>query len=332
MKSTAIAALLLVAAPAAALSPSSFVFFGDSFIDAGAVHQFTGGAVAPAAQGFFQGRFSDGPTWADLLGKASFGGFVPTFYTGNPPLTVPGSPGFTFTPGATNFAVGGARAGSDDGQIPGLLTQVGLYNLYRAATGDQPDADTLFVINFGNNDVNYIDGLGTLAEKQAAAGQYVTNITTVVAGLSNQGITNILVAGVPNPTNPTGVALQEVLDMSLDGLAPLLTANSTTLHRFDYFDFFTELGRNPVRFDLPATLITDPTRWCIKELPFGSDCSNYLSFDGIHVTKGVQLAIADSISRQLSLPAVPEASTWGMMIIGFGAVGFAMRRRAALAA
>jgi len=35
----------------------------------------------------------------------------------------------------------------------------------------------------------------------------------------------------------------------------------------------------------------------------------------------------DFIIRVLVTPAVPEPATWGMMLLGFGAVGFAMRRR-----
>jgi len=38
-------------------------------------------------------------------------------------------------------------------------------------------------------------------------------------------------------------------------------------------------------------------------------------------------AKADNFGSGGSAPAVPESSTWAMMIAGFGAVGFAMRRR-----
>jgi len=33
-------------------------------------------------------------------------------------------------------------------------------------------------------------------------------------------------------------------------------------------------------------------------------------------------------TAQIYAPAVPEAGTWGMMILGFGLAGAAMRRRA----
>lgn len=320
-----------LASSAMALTPGGFVFFGDSFIDAGAVNQFSGGTVAPSALGFYQGRFSDGPTWADWLGRASLGSAVPTFYTGNAPGTIPGQPGFVYTPGASNFAVGGARAIGDDGLIPGLQTQLGLYGQYLAATGDLPGADTLFVINFGNNDVTLLIQLASDPVAQAIAAQtYVNNMVGTVAGLAAQGAQHILLAGVPNPTRLPGPMLQMALDAALDGLEanPMFTAN---LYRFDYFDFFADLEADPTQFGLPAGFITDQTRNCLAELAPGSDCSNYLLFDGIHVTAGVQKAIAIRISNQIGLPAVPEPATWAMMIAGFGMTGFALRNRRRLA-
>ena len=52
-------------------------------------------------------------------------------------------------------------------------------------------------------------------------------------------------------------------------------------------------------------------------------------------TTGFQTVLLDgsfSSSGQLvALPAVPELSTWSMMLVGFTAVGFALRRRASVA-
>ncbi len=324
------AAALFLSAPASALSPSQFVIFGDSFIDAGAVWEFTGRAQPSEALGFWQGRFSDGPTWADLLGYANLGYATPDFYGSNPPGTIPGLPGFVYTPGASNFAVGGARASGDDGLIPGLPSQLGLYGQYLAATGTAVDPAALYIINFGNNDVTLLEELaGDPAAQAAAAAAYVGNMVDAVVGLSSFGATNILLLGVPNPTEALGVALQAQLDLQLDAIEPGLAFAGTTLTRFDYFAFFNGVNVDPTRYGLPAGLITDQSRFCLGELAPGSDCSNYLSFDGIHVTRGVHQALAFEIAREAGLIAVPEPATWGLMIIGFGAVGFAMRRRTA---
>ncbi len=190
--------LLAFAGPAAALTPSQFVVFGDSFVDAGVVWEFTGRVQPDAALGFWQGRFSDGPTWVDYLGYANLGAPTANFYAGNPAGTVPGAPGFSFTPGATNFAVGGARASGDAGMIPGLPTQVSLYSAYLAATGQLPDINTLFILNFGNNDVSAIQAaVGNPALQAQIATAYVTNMVNTVVGLAGFGAQHILVAGVP---------------------------------------------------------------------------------------------------------------------------------------
>lgn len=327
------AALLLSAGPALAFAPSQFVVFGDSFIDAGSVHRFSGGTLAPRALGFWQGRWSDGPSWADYLGYANFGKPVETFYGKNAPGTLPGLPGFTYTPGASNFAVGGARASGDDLPIPGLLSQVGLYNQYVGATGVLPDANTLFILNFGNNDVNRIQALaGNPAEQAAVAQAYVLNMTNVALGLAASGARHVLIAGVPNPTEAEGVALQAALDAALDAAMPTFGFLGTSVYRFDYFAFFDALAADPTRFGLPATLITDQSRNCLAEVfppgP-GMDCSNYLLFDGIHVTRKVQRALSIEIGRLVGIAVVPEPGTWAMLIAGFGVVGMTARRRRA---
>lgn len=323
--------LLAFAGPAAALTPSQFVVFGDSFVDAGVVWEFTGRVQPDAALGFWQGRFSDGPTWVDYLGYANLGAPTANFYAGNPAGTVPGAPGFSFTPGATNFAVGGARASGDAGMIPGLPTQVSLYSAYLAATGQLPDINTLFILNFGNNDVSAIQAaVGNPALQAQIATAYVTNMVNTVVGLAGFGAQHILVAGVPNPTEAEGIALQAALDLALDGVQanPGFGAN---LYRFDYFNFFNALLVDPTVYGLPAGL--DVVNSCLDVETPGPDidCSNYLLFDGIHVTQGVQQALSIEIGRLVGLAVVPEPATWAMMIAGFGLVGCAARRRTSIA-
>lgn len=318
------------ASPALALSPSQFIIFGDSFIDAGSVWQFSGNTLPPLDQGFWYGRWSDGPSWADYLGYANLGGPTRAFNTGAAPGTLPPP----FVPGATNFAVGGARGSFDDvqalGVIPSLPTQLNIFQAYLLLTGQGFDPDALYIINFGNNDVNLIQSLaGDPVAQMMVANAYVSNMTNAVAGLSAAGAKNILLLGVPNPSEAEGVALQAALDLSLDALTPAL-APWTTLYRFDYFAFFGALVADPTQFGLPSTLITDQNRFCLAEVfpaQLGMDCSNYLLFDGIHVTRGVQKALSIEIGQLVGLAVVPEAATWAMLIAGFGLVGVAARRK-----
>ncbi len=57
-----------------------------------------------------------------------------------------------------------------------------------------------------------------------------------------------------------------------------------------------------------------------------------LDFSGLDMTKAATLKFTSSqnafeFDKLAILSAVPEPSTWGMMIVGLGAVGFSMRRR-----
>lgn len=307
-------AVAAVAAPAAALTPSTFYIFGDSFTDAGNIAASTGNTIPDPALGYWAGRFADGPNWADRLSYAQYG-----FATRASLL------------GGNNFSFGGARAAQDDiitpgappVAIPGLATQLGLYG----AQVGFVDPNALYIINFGNNDVNALQGSDadreglTVAEYRLA---YVQNMVGAVVGLNNFGAQNILILGVPNPLEAEGVSLQGLLDERLDMVEPTLTAN---LYRYSYFSFFTRLQADPTQFNLPADLdFTTPCLAAVAPGP-GINCDGFLSFDGTHVTSKVQRAIARDIARQVGLATVPEPQSWAMLIAGFGLVGAVMRRR-----
>lgn len=305
-----------LAAPAAALNPSTFYIFGDSFTDAGNIAAATGNTIPDPALGYWAGRFADGPNWADRLSYAQYG-----FATR------------ASLKGGNNFSFGGARAAQDDiisptQAIPGLESQLLLYSGQVGFV----DPNALYIINFGNNDVNALQGSDadreglTVAQYQAA---YVGNMVGTVAQLNALGAQNILILGVPNPLEIEGLQLQALLDAQLDALEPSLTAN---LYRYSYFSFFLRLQADPTQFNLPADLdFTTPCLAAVAPGP-GINCDGYLSFDGIHVTSKVQRAIARDIALQVGLANVPEPQSWAMLIAGFGLVGATMRRRARVAA
>lgn len=310
-------AALLVAAPVAAALPDRVYVFGDSFVDSGNANLATGGLAANAAQGYFMGRFGDGYNFADIISKRLTGTYATPFLAGG-----------------TNFAVGGARAAGDasaapfPGVIPGLTSQLGFYG---SVFGSYVDPDGLYIINFGNNDVNAIQGGDTYGLTAEDYGDlFTSNIVNTVLGLNAGGATRIIVLGVPNPTEAEGLALQAQLDAGLDAISPLLTAQLT---RFDYFGFFNRVLATPQAYGLTADV--DFTTPCIAARPViaGSiDCTGYFSFDGIHVTAPVQRAIAREVLIQAGLPTVPEPGTWLQMIAGFGLVGVVARRRKAVPA
>lgn len=311
----AAAAALVIGAPAAAATrPSSLIVFGDSLVDAGNAYIGSGGATAQPTLGYVDGRFTNGYEYTDIINRRLTGSYT------RPALL-----------GGDNYAVGGARAAGDATllgfNVPGLNNQLALY---QAASGGVADPNALYVINFGNNDVNAIQSGDTYGLDTAQySALYVANIVNAVAGLNAAGATRILVAGVPNPNEAEGVALQAQLDLGLDAISPFLTAS---LYRFDFFDFFTRLQANPDRFGLPADISFTqnciPGQLAISNPP---DCTNFFSFDGTHPTAPVHVALAKEVSRLIGIGGVPEPAVWLQLITGFGLAGTAMRRRRATA-
>ncbi len=284
--------------------------FGDSLVDAGNVFVATGGATPSPAQGYFQGRFTNGYDYTDHL-----------------QIALTGAPTAPSLPGGLNFGWGGSRAvGPAFGGFPtpGMPQQLGAY---LAASGGLGDPTGIYVINFGGNDAF---GLGTGDTGGLSPAAFVAlataNIVDAVTTLDSIGAGTILVTG--NPVgNAAGFALDGALQAALDALEPGLNAK---LVRFSYYDFYTRLLSDPTAYNFPAVIDTVTPCIAVRPVIAGTiDCTGYFSFDGIHFTDQVQRAIARDVVNQL---AVPEPATWGMMIIGFGAVGFALRRRPSLAA
>jgi len=102
-------------------------------------------------------------------------------------------------------------------------------------------------------------------------------------------------------------------------------AGDTGVSIFDIFGLGTSIAANPAAFGLVN--VTDacgaPSNAC--------DPATAQYWDGIHPTATAHTLIADAF---LAEAAVPEPSTWAMMIIGFVGLGFAFRqsrRRVSLA-
>lgn len=300
----AAAAALLAAAPALA-DPSNVVTFGDSLVDAGNVFTATFGTTPSAAQGYFQGRFQDGYNFADLLN-----------------IKLTGVPTTASLQGGDNWAWGGARGtGAGGFPVPGLNGQLGLFNGL-GPRGFSPSS--LVILNFGGNDVFGLESADTggLTPEDFAA-LYLANMAGAVQTFDALGASRILVMGVPN-ASPVGFGLDAALQATLDSIEPGLNA---TLYRFSYADFFGRLLSDPAAYGFPDGI--DTVNNCIDVRPVvnGSiNCSGIFSFDGIHFTAQVHRGIYRDLVQVLG---VPEPATWGMMIAGFGLVGFAARRKRA---
>ena len=295
---------LMIAPLAHAASFSTFYVFGDSLVDAGNIRIATGGTVPNPALGYFQGRFTNGYDYTDLLSIQAFG-----------------APTKASLAGGNNFALGSARVVANGDAVPDLGLQLAAYNL---RSGGVADPSALYVLNFGGNDVFALNSgsIGALTPTEYAAA-VVTEYAGSVRYLNTLGAKNILITGIPN-IDATGFALEGQLQAALTTLTPTLTTG-TTLYRFSYQNFFGRVLTDPASLGLPP-LRTDTTCLRARTPGPGIDCTGIFSFDGVHPTAAVQAAIARDINRQFSLAPVPEASTWAMMIVGFGFIGARLRR------
>ena len=321
LKALAIAAGLsftALAAPLAAQdSPpppvpiTSLTVFGDSLVDAGNIFTSTGGAVPSPSLGYFQGRFTNGFDYTDLLSIALFG-----------------QPTVASLQGGTNFAFGGARATTTSG-VPDLTEQLAFYSGYLAA-GNTVDTTGLFVLNFGGNDIfGAVQGTfpNTYADRSAFLMDAARTYADAVQTLSDLGANNILITGFPNATPDSALALSLEANGFLTSDLAGLSLDDTNVYFFSYLDFFARLRADPTQFGLPADLQLTGSCLAAGAAP---GCSNFFSFDGVHPTAAVQRAVFGDIQRQFNFSApVPEPATWMMLIIGFAFIGGVMRRQAA---
>ena len=304
---------LAATAPAAATrttsSYTSLTVFGDSLVDAGNIFALTGGATPSPANGYFQGRFTNGYDYTDLLSFDLFG-----------------RPTVASLLGGRNFAYGGARIVDNSGfprgdQIPDLAKQI---DQYEGVFGTTADRNGLYVLNAGGNDVfgaiaGTIGGANPQTYLQDAADQYAASVQR----LDTLGARNILITDFPVAT--AGALNADANTYLNTALGKLTLSADTTLFRFSFTDFFNRLSVDPGQFGLP---VLDQSTTCQQAgaAAIASGCVGYFSLDGTHPTAAVQRAAYNEMNRQFAL-AVPEPTSWMLMLTGFALVGMAARRR-----
>jgi phospholipase/lecithinase/hemolysin len=320
---------LLGASPARAANFSAEYVFGDSLSDNGnlAAGLHTSFPNPPS----FDNSFTNGPVAVQLLAESLGLSANASLW-----LTAPS------VPSGTNYAVGGATSAlTSAGGTPGinLPEQVGAYSAF--ATG-HADPNALYVIMIGGNDVRNAALGGTGAP---AITEGVDTELTAISTLSGEGAKHFLVVNVPNvgiipefaQENPTlaasATAFSQMYDTELSGgLADLDLGAGATLTDFDLYDFNANILANAAAHGFTNT--TDP---CYTDAPgsaattpeCGANAENIDSFvywNDIHPTAPVQALWAQGFEA-----AVPEPSTWAMLLVGFVGLGFAGYRRGARA-
>jgi phospholipase/lecithinase/hemolysin len=270
--------------------PTRIIVFGDSLSDTGNAYIGSLHSRAPSPP-YYQGRFSNGPVWIEIFAE-HFGLKV------DPVLR-----------GGTNFAVGGAKAGSGADSLP---HQAELY--WFLSIFSRPDPNALYVIFGGGNDVRKALKQPDPAAALAAA---ALDIRGMIENLAAWGAVNFLVPNVPNrgftpAARERGTATREqaltvafdtALDAALNDLPGRLRIN---LIRLDLWSLVEEAFAAPARWGFSD--ITDP---CLtkrqSEFVACSNPSSYAFWDDIHpTTKGHQVIAAAALDAYRSAAGSPS--------------------------
>jgi outer membrane lipase/esterase len=296
----------LMTGPAQAV-PSNMFVFGDSLMDTGNLYIATTGAGSPTpiSPPYFNGRFSNGPLFDELIA---------------------GTYGITLTPsllGGNNFSWAGAQTGTgvSSGFIPNVQTQIGSFLTSRSGVAD-PNA--VYWIEGGGNDVL---PASQAVNVPAAIGVIVNNIATEILTLASSGAKNFVIVNVPNVgASPRVQALGSAaaagataITMGINqGLLQALTSigssnPSLNLQLLDLFGIGNRVAANPLAFGF-----TNTSDACLTETTLCSKPDQYLYWDSFHPTAAVGRLVASFY--------IPEPSTLLLLLLPIAAIGFSKRK------
>ena len=163
----------------------------------------------------------------------------------------------------------------------------------------------------------------------ALAAQVVTtgaSATTVQVATIDQGANNSFTIGFSD-ANLTNPSFNELLTFTTDVMGVLNLRVDTTatsdLNNVTFSNVF--LTGTGITGSLALTqALLDPNDTFLRNfIPVGAGTFTL----NILGTPGTQNGAFGGVVSFASTPAVPEPGTWAMMLLGFGGIGFAMRRR-----
>ena len=278
------AAIISLACAASAFAGpySNLIVFGDSLSDVGNLKQST---VLFPVSAYYQGRFSNGPVYSELLAAE----------LGLGTLTHSGANG-------TNYAVGGAQA------IGGGIKSVNL-QVDEFLTSESVDSGALYILFAGAND---------LLEGQTNVSVPVNSLLANAAELIAEGARNVLVANLPllgltprfNGNSQEAAAMTQLtqqfntaLSVGLDLLE--LNEPNANFFRLDVAGLISNVVADPSAFGLAN--VTDPAAPGLGPLsPFFYSANNivdepdtYLFWDDLHPTR-----VAHAMLAQYALDVV----------------------------
>lgn len=326
--------LTVFTAAAAAATPltdrfSSFWVLGDSLSDPGNLFAASGavpGGPFPASPPYFNGRFSNGPVWAEGIADEFLG-------EGR---------------AAGNFAFGGARAVTDADFIPDLTVQAGLF---AAASAGALGGNPLVTLWFGGNDLLAAARDPDLASRNAAAQAAVDAIVQGALAISLLGVDEFLIPntgdigatpqfqlfepdGDPGALAMGATEVTALFNSLLDAAIDNLRLEGLNVTELDVFGMGREIAADPGAFGLvepvipclfPSMDAATAAGQAILCTP--AEAEERAFFDGVHPNNVVQGLI--EASARAALAPVPLPATLPLLIAAVGAIGFVRRRRAA---
>ncbi len=313
LSATAGAAIALSASFASAATVegySSLFVFGDSLSDPGNLFAATGGST-PADPPYFNGRFSNGPVWAEGL-TAEFA-----------------AQGLA----SANFAVGGARAIENGDFIPDLASQLATFTAAVPAAfyGDTP----LAALWFGANDLLGAIGFVDTAAVEAVAIAAAQAVGAAAKSLYDNGIADFVIFNLPDfGSLPAYAAFAP-------GLVGDATAGSDAFNaELDtQIDQLRLMGLNVTEIGIDAlfqALLADPTEFgvtntstpCVIPAVYvcsAAELSQLAFFDAVHPTAVIHAAVQDVVRNAIAPIPVPMPA--GMLAMALLALGGLARRR-----
>lgn len=293
LRNAAAAALVAAAFGACATAASAqsygrLVVFGDSLSDNGNLYAVTGG-TQPLSPPYYQGRFSNGPVFTELLG------FNAGRYTAGAPVS-----------GSVNYAFGGARTDSA-ASPPGMRNQL---LAYTGGGGTFGSNDLVSILGGANN---IFQAFPAAAGNPATAQATMQGVATAAAGDINflvnsvaaAGAGTVLVTNLPrlgitpqfSASNPAvGAAGSALADFSgttfnsalSAGLFAVAAANpGSNIILMDLYKISDPLAGNPGAFGL-----TNASNACFNGVTVCADPDSYLYWDGVHPTAAGHRLIA----------------------------------------
>ena len=274
----AAAAFGAVASTAQAQTYNRLVVFGDSLSDNGNLYALTGQPTSPP---YYQGRFSNGPVFTELLG------FNAGRYTAGAPVT-----------GSVNYAFGGARTDSS-ALPPGMRNQL---LAYTGAGGTFGANDLVSVLGGANNIFQQMEAFAALpgGDPQLAnpigfvapaALSAAADMNFIVNDIATRGAGTIMVSNLPNLAltpqflGTAGAPLADYAGKAFNGalLTGMMSASAahpdTNIILVDLYKVGATLSGDPGRFGL-----TNVTDRCFNGVTVCANPDSYLYWDGVHPT------------------------------------------------